>query len=1365
MSVSSRSDAVATVDPSSGSRAASSDDTPHPSATPGGRLPRWLANRRWELLVCMAFAALCFGQQPGRLVSDTKLDLAVNPLGFLGQALHLWEPRSDFGHIQNQAAGYFFPMGPFFALGKALGIPMWAVQRLWMAAILAVAFWGTIRVCEALGIGSRNTRLVGAAAYALSPAMTALLGSQSGGQVPMALLPWILLPLITGARRGSVRRAAARSALAVAAMGAVNATSSLCVLVLPALWLLTRRRGPRRRALTAWWALAVVLACTWWAVPLFLQGRYGLNFVPYTESASVTTATTSAAEVVRGTGHWLSYLFVNGPWLRGAWVLVSNPVAVLATTVLAAAGLYGVARRDIAERTFLVVATVVGIVAIAAAWGGSLGGPLAAPLRSLLDGPLSALRNLSKLEPVIRLPLALGLAHALAKLTLRHGERMVAALVAFAVVAAGALPFLLGEGVSDGSFQAIPAYWSSTARWLGDHAPHDRALILPAEAFGEYRWGRPLDEPLQPLAKSPWAVRNLVPLGSVGLTRLLDGAQARLDSASPSPGLAQVLARSGVRYLVVRNDLDPLRRTSPSPAQVRRGLGAAPGLRLVASFGPPLAGRLNTDRLAPSTTAAQQVQALDIYEVPASVDRVTTYPIEGALSLTGGPESLLQLADRADLTHTAVVLDGGGAAEDGRQVAVSDALRRRDVTFGSVRGNASYALTPSESAPGSTRTPNDRQAPGDAPAVMRMSGAVKVEASSYDSTLSPNPERQPWAAFDGDPSTAWVAGSPSGSVGQWVEVTFPSPVDVRDVDVQLLLDNAWRPYADAVLIATDQGQVKRALRPVEQPQQVTVPAGPTRRLRVTIASATGGLRGAGAGFREIAVPGVVIDRAAVLPLPGQGSSPPVILLDRLRADPFDAVRTDEEARLRRVVTLPGTARLPITGVATGRPGPELDALLAAGRPAGGVSVQSSSTWADLPAFAPANAMDGDDATAWVARPDDQRPWIELSWPGARRLDTVSVTGAGGPTRTPTRLLLTSPSGRREVEVPGTGSVSFEPLTTDRVTVTVTRSVAGPGLRLGTGLTPGAVGIGGLRFAALDDLRAAPVQTDQPVDVPCGSGPVVLVDGRPVQTEVSGRLADLAALAPMSLTACGPAPSLGTGEHRVETVDAGPFAVDSLTLGATAPAPATTERSVRVGRWDAADRSVAVGPGAATYLATTENFNNGWQARLGDRVLRPVRLDGWRQGWILPAGAGGVVRLSFQPDRAYRLALGGGLVGVLALVALAFIPGRRRRPEPPPTTSATMSSAAVVVMAAGAAFLLSGVFGLVVVAALLFNPVSRAALAGATFVLAGVFVAIQAGDLSASVGGPFGSVAQALTVVAVAALALALIERKSSPTPS
>ena len=94
-------------------------------------------------------------------------------------------------------------MGPFFALGKTIGVPMWVVQRLWMALLLTVALWGALRAAEALRIGTPTTRLLGAAVYALSPPMTSLVTSASGGQIPMALLPWILLPLITGANGGS----------------------------------------------------------------------------------------------------------------------------------------------------------------------------------------------------------------------------------------------------------------------------------------------------------------------------------------------------------------------------------------------------------------------------------------------------------------------------------------------------------------------------------------------------------------------------------------------------------------------------------------------------------------------------------------------------------------------------------------------------------------------------------------------------------------------------------------------------------------------------------------------------------------------------------------------------------------------------------------------------------------------------------------------------------------------------------------------------------------------------------------------------------------------------------------------------------
>ena len=64
------------------------------------------------------------------------------------------------------------------------------------------------------------------------------------------------------------------------------------------------------------------------------------------------------------------------------------------------------------------------------------------------------------------------------------------------------------------------------------------------------------------------------------------------------------------------------------------------------------------------------------------------------------------------------------------------------------------------------------------------------------------------------------------------------------------------------------------------------------------------------------------------------------------------------------------------------------------------------------------------------------------------------------------------------------------------------------------------------------------------------------------------------------------------------------------------------------------------------LTVAQNFSTGWEAYDGSgRKLVPMRVGGWQQGWMLPAGPEQVVTARFTPDRDYRAGL---LVGLFAL---------------------------------------------------------------------------------------------------------------------
>jgi arabinofuranan 3-O-arabinosyltransferase len=146
-------------------------------------------------------------------------------------------------------------MAPFYLAGQLLRVPVWLTERLWLSLLIAVGFAGLVKLAAALGIGTSRSRIVAGSHLRFRP--TIVIGSTSAGILPGLLAPWAVLPLATAAAAGSLPRAAARSGLAVLCMGGVNATSTLDVLILPALFILTQLRGVRRAKLAGLWAAAV----------------------------------------------------------------------------------------------------------------------------------------------------------------------------------------------------------------------------------------------------------------------------------------------------------------------------------------------------------------------------------------------------------------------------------------------------------------------------------------------------------------------------------------------------------------------------------------------------------------------------------------------------------------------------------------------------------------------------------------------------------------------------------------------------------------------------------------------------------------------------------------------------------------------------------------------------------------------------------------------------------------------------------------------------------------------------------------------------------------------------------------------------
>jgi arabinofuranan 3-O-arabinosyltransferase len=1243
--------------------------------------------------VCALLTALAFAQEPGKITVDTKVDLPVNPAGWLERALHLWNPVLTFGQVQNQAYGYLWPMGPFFALGDLAGMPAWATQRLWWALLMCVAYTGIIALAGRLGIGTPTSRMIAGLAFALSPRILTELGSISVEAWPSAIAPWVLAPLVGLAKGAGIRRGVTLSALAVACAGGVNATAVFAVVPLALLWLVLLRPWKRALVVLAGWIVAVACATAWWIAPLLFMGSLAPPFLDYIETAAVTTRLTDLTSVLRGTSHWLAYLSgPYGPQLTAGYRLVHEPMLFAATIAVAALAVAGLARRGTPHRHFLVSGLLMGVALVSLGHLSDMDSGLSGFARQFLDGVGAPLRNVHKFDVVLRLPLALGLAHILGifgraasfaggwQVTRRRAVFMTA--LAMAAIAGVATPALAGAVAAPGSFQRVPGYWLEASQWLNENTGNDHVLIVPAARFPHYEWGSPGDEITQPLLHTPWAVRNSIPLTPPGTIRLLDAIDGALANGDGSAGLADLLARSDVRYLLLRSDLNYGSTATARPIQVRQALLRSPGIDLLRSFGPEIAhAALRGDFYDRGLSVP--VHALEVYEVKREVAPVGLYDASAMTTVVGGPESLLHLAAAGLLSSAPAVLAGdlGTTATNG-PLALTDGLRMREVVFGWSQDNASATMSPDEpwqnSGPAHDYLP--RWAP-DWTTVARYTGIASINASSSWAQIQPlagsRPEYLPYAAMDGNPATSWRTATGVSPDGQWLEVDLGRPE--RLTQINLTFDRGGDSYPAKLAVLAGPDQVTADV--TDGKATVALSGSLASRVRVVITKSVQTLRvgRGGIGLAELEIPGVTVARSLAVPAPHTAAAAAAMVMTAapatpacyfggpaVRCDPDLARGSEDGDRIDRQVTITTAATYQPRLWVRPRPGPALDKLiddtLAAATPLGLAPVVTASSRAVTdPAARPGAIIDGDPATVWYASPDDGNVSLRMTWLTPRTITGLKLTFDPGAALTrPSAITAIGADGTRGGTIDAEGEVHFDrPMRTSEVTILILNRIPVRSFDPYTNswqFVP--FGIGEIRV--LPDPPTSPESLDRRVDLPCGAGPTVEAGGVRLSTRVSATLGDLVQLREIPATICGLAtPTLRPGVQRIVCEASALLTPTRVALSAGAVADAR-EDAVTVRTWSAARRTLTVvAADHPRVLVVRENTNQGWKATMGGFTLAPIVLDGWQQGWFVPAGSHGQVVLTFEQDGAYRAALFGGGGLAAALVVVAALPARRR----------------------------------------------------------------------------------------------------------
>ena len=535
------------------------------------------------------------------------------------------------------------------------------------------------------------------------------------------------------------------------------------------------------------------------------------------------------------------------------------------------------------------------------------------------------------------------------------------------------------------------------------------------------------------------------------------------------------------------------------------------------------------------------------------------------------------------------------------------------------------------------------------------------------------------------------------------------------------------PDVSAILVSTDAGSVVAQNVKPGEPVRIVAPSAATERLEVRAIRTDNGTAGDQFALAEVqlsdAASGADLPIRQAVVLPDRTADVPVtewVLHNELGARPQCVDGVDDEILcagalglapetpgvFTRTLSAPEQTTVEPTVVLRPTPSGALSELLAE---PGRIRAEGPAAVADVRGSAVA-AVDGDPSTTWVApEPTDRKaskPTLRLHLPDDAMVDGLKLRSRDGYPARPTEVVVDLGTGKQKRKVGDDGVVRLAAARTSQISLQITDTED----LLDTndlGFTTRApAGISEIEVLGAEPPQ--PTDADREVVIGCDTDPAgplglgLTASGRLLRLELQTTAGDLRAGRPVIARPCpGPPLELAAGTQELAVNPGEAFTVDavSLTSDDTARPAASPPSSAPMAEWNATHRQATVDAADRDrVLSVPESTNSGWRAKLDGTPLTPITVDGWQQGWLIPAGAAGTVSLDFAFDGLYRWSLLIGLLLLAVLLVLAVVPTSRTS-TPPSDEAPTLVPVHFVaaVGAAATAWLVAGWWGLLVAA--------------------------------------------------------------------